>query len=46
MESPVGFIEGFQMKVVAESRKEEAGEELERRKKDALLDWTLSPVLV
>ena len=43
MESPFGFIEGFQMQIKAKAKQEDRDDDLEKRKQDALLDWDLSP---
>ena len=43
LESPFGFIKGFQMEQNAKSRAEERNKAAEDNKSKALTDWELTP---
>lgn len=43
LESPFGFIKGFQLEAKSKENVEEKKQALEEKKKEALLNWELSP---
>lgn len=43
MESPFGFIQGFQMEARAKSKAEERNKEAEDRKDQGMTNWELTP---
>lgn len=45
MESPFGFIQGFQMQAKAKSRAEDRMKEAEDNKQEALTNWELPPAI-
>jgi hypothetical protein len=43
MESPFGFIQGFQMDVQVHQKAEKRVEEFEEHKQEKLMDWEITP---